>query len=66
MSCDHPRESMKWVREGPLVGVCRCGSCGEEFEVKGWAVRGAADSARDGFNEGFTEGFRKGFFDFLR
>jgi hypothetical protein len=62
MSCSHPKESIKWVREGPISGVCECSSCGQQFEVKGWAIRGAGKSAKEGFEDGAI----RGFFDFFR
>ena len=56
MSCDHPRDSMKWVKEGAFKGICTCTACGEQFEVGGWAVRGALGAVTFGVTRGAARG----------
>ena len=57
VSCNHPKNSMVWVKEGAFSGVCKCTSCGEEFNVQGWATRGSGEAAKDGLISGAIKGF---------
>jgi hypothetical protein len=66
MSCDHPPDAMKWIKEGVLSALCECSHCGRKFKVKGWLNRNASQAFTHGAKTGLLNGSARSIYRDIR